>query len=88
MGLIRPGQLGNSQGKASGVSRNCAGWINSGVREVGSGDFQFGGGFRSEGLAGAGDLAGAEDIAGEEDIAGRGDNSFGGGLTFKRLLYD
>ena len=43
--------------------------MDSGVREVGSGDFQVGGGFPFRRFTSAEHLAGTEDIAGVEDIA-------------------
>ena len=44
--------------------------MDSGVREVGSGDSQEDGGFHVESPAGVEELAGVEEIAGAEDIAG------------------
>ena len=43
--------------------------MDSGVREVGSGDSQGDRGFRVESPAGAEELAGAEEFAGVKDIA-------------------
>ena len=48
--------------------------MDSGVREVGSGDSQVNRGFRAEGPAGAEELASAEDIAGAVIIASVGIN--------------
>ena len=54
--------------------------MDSGVREVGSGDSQVDGGFRTEGPVAAEEIAGAEDITDAVAIASVG-------LTFRRLLY-